>query len=297
MRAEVEFVTPPAGRSWLFHVRAEDSFPFWWHSHEHYELTFIERGHGRRFAGTSVSVYGPGDLALFGPYLPHAYVSAEQDRPQVADVAQFRDDVFGSSLLAHEEFHALRAMLDAADRGLALTAEPGRLRASMRTLARRTGAEQTVALLDLLVWLAHSAQRRPLSVEPAEPAFRTQSHAALTTAVQYLEGNFRTPVTRDQIARAASVTPTSLSRLFRRQLGVTITEYLSGLRLGAAAELLSSGQGSVAAVAYACGYTNLANFNRQFRFRYGMTPSRYRSQFTTRAAAARAGFAEDARTR
>jgi AraC-like DNA-binding protein len=279
VRAEVEFVRPPAGRSWRFHVRAEESFPFWWHSHDHYELTFIERGHGRRFAGNGVSAYYPGDLALFGPHLPHAYVSDEQDRPQVAGVAQFRGDVFGASLLEHEEFHALRAMLDASHCGLALSAEPSRLHSSMHSLAQLDGAEQTVALLDLLVWLARSADRRSLSTEPAGVASRSQSHAALSAAVQYLERNFRAPVTREEIAQAASVTPTSLSRLFRRQLGVTVTDYLSDLRLGAAAELLSHGRRSVADVAHSCGFANLANFNRQFRFRYGMTPRQYRRRF------------------
>lgn len=279
VRAEVEFVRPAAGRAWRFRVRAEQFYPFWWHSHEHYELTFIERGQGRRFAGNGAAAYRPGDLALFGPHLPHAYVSDERDGPQVAAIAQFRSDVFGASLLEHEEFQAVRAMLHAADRGLALTAEPGRLQPSMRTLDRLDGAEQTVALLDLLVWLAHSAGRQPLSAAPA--GSHAQSHDALTAAVQYLEQNFRTPVTRDQIAQAASVTPSSLSRLFRRQLGLTITGYLSDLRLGSAAELLARDERPVAMIAFSCGFTNLANFNRQFRARYGMTPSRYRRQFRT----------------
>jgi len=150
----------------------------------------------------------------------------------------------------------------------------------MDAMARLDGAEQTVALLDLLVWLAHSAEYQPLSAEPAGLASRPQSHAALTVAVQYLEQNYRTAVTRERIADAASVTPSSLSRLFHRQLGVTITEYLSALRLGSAAERLAHSQQPVADIAFACGFTNLANFNRRFRARYGMTPSRYRRQFT-----------------
>ena len=282
---------PPAGRSWLFHLRAEESYPFWWHSHEDYELTFIERGHGRRFAADSVSAYHPGDLALFGPHLPHAYVSNDQDSLQIAGVAQFREDVFGTSLLEQAEFHALRSMLRSADRGLALTAEPNRLRSSMDALSQLDGAEQTVALLDLLVWLARSAEYRPLSGAPVRPASRPESHAALTAAVQYLEQNHRCRVTRDQIADAASVTPSSLSRLFRRQLGVTVTDYLTGLRLGGAADLLAHTRQSIAEIAFSCGFTNLANFNRRFRTRYGMTPSRYRRQFA-RAAGGR-GVGDD----
>jgi transcriptional regulator GlxA family with amidase domain len=174
-------------------------------------------------------------------------------------------------------------MLDAANRGLALTADPNRLRSSVDALARLDGAAQTVALLDLLVWLAHSAEYRPLSAEPVRPASRPESHKALTAAVQYLEQNYRTRVTREHLAEAAAVTPSSLSRLFRRQLGVTITDYLSNVRLGASADLLAHSQRAIAEIAFSCGFTNLANFNRRFRARYGLTPSRYRRQFADAA--------------
>jgi transcriptional regulator GlxA family with amidase domain len=71
--------------------------------------------------------------------------------------------------------------------------------------------------------------------------------------------------------------------LFRRQLGVTITDYLSTVRLGASADLLAHGQRAIAEIAFSCGFTNLANFNRRFRARYGLTPSRYRRQFADAA--------------
>lgn len=260
----------------------EASYPFLWHTHEHYELTYVDQGRGRRFAGNDVSAYLPGDLVLFGPHLPHAYVSDDNAGIQIAAVAQFRSDVFGTSLLEHEEFAALRAMLNAADRGLVLSAEPGRLRASVRALARLDGAEQTVALLELLVWLARAAEYSPLSAEPGGLASRPESHAALTVAVQYLEKHYQTQVTREQIADAASVGPSSLSRLFRRHLGTTISDYLSDLRLGSAASMLAHTERPIADIAFASGYTNLANFNRRFRARYEMTPSCYRRQFVAK---------------
>lgn len=281
MKAEVELITPRAGRSWLFHTREETTFQFWWHAHEHYELTFIERGHGRRFAGNNASTYCPGDIALFGPSLPHAYVSDDRDHTQIAHIAQFRADVFGDALLENPEFRGLRSILTAAHRGILLTADPERLSSSITNLARLNGAEQTVALLELLVWLATSAHSTPLSTRPGSRTASHRSTHALIAAVQLLERNYKTSITRDQLAEMVAMTPSSLSRLFRRELGTTLTDYLSALRLGAAAELLADTQQPVADIAFCSGFANLANFNRQFRARYAMTPTRYRGAFTT----------------
>ena len=98
--------------------------------------------------------------------------------------------------------------------------------------------------------------------------------------VGYVERNYRRPITRDDVAAAAAMSASSVSRLLRRELGTSLTEYVVSLRIAAACrELVDTGD-PIAAIAYRCGFANLANFNRQFRRYQGLTPRAYRRAFT-----------------
>jgi signal transduction histidine kinase/ligand-binding sensor domain-containing protein/CheY-like chemotaxis protein len=69
------------------------------------------------------------------------------------------------------------------------------------------------------------------------------------------------------------------SHLFRRTkelLGETPSDLLRRVRLERASVLLLESEGSVAEVAYACGFNSVSHFCRAFRVAYDATPSEYR---------------------
>ena len=71
------------------------------------------------------------------------------------------------------------------------------------------------------------------------------------------------------------------SHLFRRTkelLGESPSDLLKRVRLERAARLLAEGEGSVAEVAYACGFNSVSHFCRSFRQINGLTPSEYRAR-------------------
>jgi AraC-like DNA-binding protein len=273
----VEYIAPDAGRDWVFHVRSGDVFDFSWHAHDFYELTVIAAGRGRRFTGDGAAPYGPGDVALFGPRLPHTYASARPDGPHLAYVAQFPGSLVDG--LAGGEFAALRSLLRTASRGVTDTAPGQAWVRAVRRLAALDGARQTVGLFDLLVRLAESRSTVTLvGAGPARPIAPARARA-LDAVVRYVDERFREPVTRGDIAAAVPMSPSSVSRLVRSQLGTTLTAYVTSVRVAAASRALVDTDRSVAGIAHDCGFANLANFNRQFRRAQGMTPTEYRRVF------------------
>jgi AraC-like DNA-binding protein len=74
----------------------------------------------------------------------------------------------------------------------------------------------------------------------------------------------------------------SLHRLFRLQTRMTISSYITQLRIGKACALLLNSQKPVSVIADQVGYRNLANFNRQFKQTKGQTPRRFREAFSPR---------------
>lgn len=55
-------------------------------------------------------------------------------------------------------------------------------------------------------------------------------------------------------------------------------DYLISYRLRKATELLQHSSLSILEIASEIGFTNLSNFNRQFKKAYHMTPSHYREE-------------------
>ena len=102
------------------HVVYEDEgFPFSWHHHREFELTYIIRSQGLRYVGDSIESYQAGDLVLLGPWLPHSWQGQQlEDMRADAIVLQFNPDTFGEPLLALKEMANLQRMFREARKGL-----------------------------------------------------------------------------------------------------------------------------------------------------------------------------------
>lgn len=83
-----------------------------------------------------------------------------------------------------------------------------------------------------------------------------------------------------ELGRAAGASERTLSRLFRRDTGMTFPQWRAQLRLQQATLLLASGA-TVTAAATASGYGNTSAFIAAFRDAFGLTPAAYRQQTTS----------------
>ncbi|MCK9878696.1 AraC family transcriptional regulator [Frankia sp. Ag45/Mut15] len=95
--------------------------------------------------------------------------------------------------------------------------------------------------------------------------------AALTAALAEHPAD---PRTLAEFGAAVGASERTLSRLFRRQTGMTFPQWRAQLRLHHGLTLLARGM-PVTAVASACGYSNPSAFTAAFRDTFGVTPARY----------------------
>lgn len=104
------------------------------------------------------------------------------------------------------------------------------------------------------------------------------SIARLNDVLQYLHQHWQEDISVAQLAAQVYVSPNYLSRFFNKYLGTTITEYLLGLRMQAAVELLNNDLSSITEIAIKTGFPNASTFIRKFKQRYGVTPKQYQKE-------------------
>lgn len=278
MKPVFEHVQHPLSVSFACHSYAAPAFDCPYHIHPEIEILRIDAGQGRFLTGDFAGRFGPGDLFVFGPGLPHMFCN---DPAEGADAAaarshyvQFREDCFGAHFFQTPELTGIAAFLRRVARGLCYRGlpEPRELRA----LFSARGLPRLTELLRLLDRLAHTDPTSVLASDGYVPLTSTRSSERLERALTHINRSLVTGISLTSTARAATMSPEAFSRFFRKHLGKTFQDYVTDLRVAEACRLLLDTDLTAAQVCFRSGFNNLANFNRHFLRRKGTSPSQYR---------------------
>lgn len=101
--------------------------------------------------------------------------------------------------------------------------------------------------------------------------------APLSAAVAFIDARFDRPLSLDEIAGQAGVSPQYLCRLFHRRLHMRPFEYLARRRIQQAKQELLEDGAAVTDVARRCGYDSVSYFCAVFRRYEKLTPQQFRS--------------------
>ncbi|MEI6083032.1 MAG: AraC family transcriptional regulator [Verrucomicrobiota bacterium] len=135
-----------------------------------------------------------------------------------------------------------------------LTADPARFNAGL-------------AYTMLTAWAAQSA---------SEIVTGGNIHPAVERAVHFIRRE-NTPVTLDDIAQHAGLSPARLSRVFLEQTGMSITTFRNRQRIERFLSLYTTGTGQkILETALAAGFGSYPQFHRIFKQEVGCTPAAYR---------------------
>ncbi len=93
-----------------------------------------------------------------------------------------------------------------------------------------------------------------------------------------MEDNFSFAIRIEDMAQHACIERSCLYRLFIHYEQTSPLDYLQGLHLTHAAELLDNTALSVAAIGSAVGFFNGSHFSKAFLKKYGCTPGAYRKK-------------------
>ncbi|QHT59053.1 AraC family transcriptional regulator [Paenibacillus lycopersici] len=270
-RAELPF---DAKSSSLYYI-GEQLMPNWAtasHYHDHFELCYLEQGHGQYQIDKTLYQIRAGDLWLTKPGETHYGLAGED--------ASFRLYYLGFKLewakALEPDFYQLGA-------GRVVPDEDGTIKSIFDRLLREIRLRPRLSIhmaeglfLQLLVTVSrlfHDSAQRP-------DAAPSPLGAAVIEVMNRLHGEIRYDHDIEAIARSIPVSRSHLAREFKSAIGMPIGEYMRSLCLDKAKFELRATDKPVTQIAEELRFSSIHTFSIFFKRFAGITPSEYRKQAT-----------------
>lgn len=105
-----------------------------------------------------------------------------------------------------------------------------------------------------------------------------QTSTVIDRAKQYIRQHYTEDLSLEEAAESVHLNPFYFSKVFKQHVGETFTDYLTGLRIDRAKQLIEEENLSLKEVSYQVGYKDPNYFSRVFKKVTGVAPSEYRSR-------------------
>lgn len=104
----------------------------------------------------------------------------------------------------------------------------------------------------------------------------------LDDALKYIHSHFDAKISLEDVAGRVFINAQYFSRVFKKELGTSFTDYVNSLRVEKAKELLSNTNYTAYRIANECGFADPSYFNRVFYKYANQTPQKYRRLLRSR---------------
>jgi two-component system response regulator YesN len=127
---------------------------------------------------------------------------------------------------------------------------------------------------DLCAWISTALN------EFIELVYSSQDGKKITQirpAINYIDANYDKTITLGEIARASHLSVSRLAHIFKEQMGITLIDYVTSVRIERAKQLLLATEQNCTEICFQVGYNNQSYFTRTFKELVGMTPLQFRA--------------------
>lgn len=106
---------------------------------------------------------------------------------------------------------------------------------------------------------------------------KAQFNPLIENIKNYIEENLTYPLCMSELAKAFHYNEKYMGRLFKKETGLSVGEYINRKKIKTAKKLLKETKKTVTEIAFAVGFNNVTYFNRVFKKEVGISPCEYRN--------------------
>ncbi|WP_346320923.1 AraC family transcriptional regulator [Chitinophaga sp. YIM B06452] len=284
LKATYEVLQPAGNHSFLVRSFGKAGFAAPYHFHPEYELTWIVKGSGKRYAGSHMAGFSDGDLVLLGPHVPHCWKlqpDAKSSSAARSIVIQFTPDFLGNDFFSKPELHNIRQLFQRSGGGIQFVKKTRALvqEQLMGLAAEKNSFRQMIRLLEILQQLAVSKEYTQLDRQWQAGELSPADQARIHPIFAYLVEHFRQEVSLDKAAAIAGMTPNAFCKYFKRITRKTFIETVIEYRVNYAAQQLTQSDKTISDICFDSGFGDVSHFYKMFKAKMQLSPLQYRQQF------------------
>lgn len=265
-----------------YKCRVPEAFPMVpLHWHNEFELSYVVSGKGELVYNDERIVTNAGDIIVIPPNVVHA-IYPHQDFVQVYDTLVFKEMLLGIDKQERCGITYLEPIVSGSHRIIAPISAGHSAYASMQKCVKQIFAcvERNEPIADLYMKSELLRFFALLEENGCVIAVKNRDDwqaEGIRRALVFINENYREMICVEQLADIANLSRSYFMYRFKQMVGVSAMEYVIQLRIRNACELLRGGSSSIEA-AFASGFQNMSNFNRQFKKCVGCTPGEFRRE-------------------
>lgn len=249
------------------------------HFHDYYEIYYLLEGQRRYFINHDLYDVAPHDIILVNKGDIHLAQSVGQNEKYVRYLITFSDaflNGLGSefnkdfllSVFSNKKIHVPETMQNAFNM---------LLHKAETKIHQQDTYSQYIAKLNVIEMLVNLNKFSTKNTYPLIDDLSVYENS-IQEVCRYICNYYNKPISLDQMAKIAYMSPTYFSKKFKRVTGFGFNEYLNNVRIKMATNLLMETQLSITEIATFCGYQDSNYFGDVFKKIIGISPNKYRKE-------------------
>jgi AraC-like DNA-binding protein len=268
--------------SFLVQVDRMKHFYDKFHHHREVQITWIQKSHGSLLMGNTIATFAENDLLVIGANVPHSFRNDEifyQKNKKLAAEATsilFDENAFGKYFFDLPEMKNIKNFIKNADKGYRINGKTKEeIIAQLKVMEEKNGTERFLILMEILNRLSFSKEVELLSNLSFLGNPTSSESKKLEMVFQYMLDHHQRTIKLEEVAKIANLSVSAFCRFFKLRTRKTFSQFVNEFRISVACKKLLLDDFSISEICYEVGFTNLSNFNRQFKKITGFTPSQY----------------------
>ena len=247
----------------FFYQEKEKGFTFPGEVHAPLELTYVDKGSLHSVADGRDILLEQGDLVIYGPDQWHMQYADVDVSPSFITITF---DLLGEApdALLNRKFTIPQSAVPVLQRML-------------RELDRMDNfsADLVICLLQILLLELLREQISPAGTKLRTTNAVNSENEIIRRAQQFISEHVREKLTVPLVARHVDVSPSYLTALFRKNLQISPGEYVRRIKLQESKQMIREDNLNFTEIAAALQYSTVHHFSRQFKDKFGITPTEY----------------------